>query len=223
MLRHVPLIRLLILIGLVLTMAALLHVAGVDFERFTPIRIKQWILGFGMWAPVVFIAIYALRAVVLFLPVGVMSLAGGLAFGRWWGTLYILVGATLGSCLGFLTARYFGREFVESLPWFQQGRIRKFDEKAAEHGFKLILFLRLVPLFQYDAVNFGSGLSKVTLRDFALASFIGMAPGGFISASLGASLVDILSIDFFAAVAAFIALLFVPLIYRKLKRNRISH
>ena len=164
-----------------------------------------------------FIAVYAARAVILVIPVGVMSLAGGLAFGKWWGTLLILVGATLGSCLSFVVARYFGRGFIESLEWLHKGRIKQFDDKAAENGFKLILFVRLVPLFQYDAVNFGGGLSKIRLRDFALASFIGMIPGGFINALLGSSLENVISVQFFAALGAFILLAFIPLIYKRIR------
>jgi uncharacterized membrane protein YdjX (TVP38/TMEM64 family) len=117
-------------------------------------------------------------------------------------------------------ARYFGRGFIESLGWLHRGRIKQFDEKAAENGFKLVLFVRLVPLFQYDAVNFGAGLSKIRLRDFALASFIGMAPGGFINALLGSSLENVVSIQFFAALGAFILLALVPLIYRRIKKSK---
>jgi uncharacterized membrane protein YdjX (TVP38/TMEM64 family) len=199
---------------------AVFQFTALDLAQFTPTRIKQFILGFGLLAPVIFVAIYAARAVILVIPVGVMSLAGGLAFGKWWGTLLILLGATLGSCLSFLTARYFGRGSLESLEWLHKGRIKQFDDKAAENGFKLILFTRLVPLFQYDAVNFGAGLSKIRFREFALASLIGMIPGGFINALLGSSLENIISVQFFLALGAFILLAFIPLIYKAINKWR---
>jgi uncharacterized membrane protein YdjX (TVP38/TMEM64 family) len=66
-------------------------------------------------------------------------------------------------------------------------------------------------------------LSKIRLRDFALASFIGMVPGGFINALLGSSLENILSVQFFAALGAFILLALVPLIYRRIKKSRGAH
>jgi uncharacterized membrane protein YdjX (TVP38/TMEM64 family) len=214
--------KLAVLACAVLAVVAVFYFTPLELSQFTPARIKEFILGFGILAPLVFIGLYASRAVILVIPVGVMSLVGGLAFGKWWGTLYILVGATLGSCLSFIVARYFGRSFVESLKWLHKGRIGKFDEKAGKNGFKLILFVRLIPLFQYDAVNFGAGLSKIRLRDFALASFIGMAPGGFINALLGDSLENIVSVQFFAALGAFILLMFVPLIYRKVKGRKVK-
>jgi uncharacterized membrane protein YdjX (TVP38/TMEM64 family) len=211
--------KLVILVLVVVAIVLLFRFTPLDIGQFTPKNVKEFILGFGIWAPVVFILIYAARAVVLVIPVGVMSLAGGLAFGKWLGTLYILIGATIGSCLSFIVARYFGRGFIESFQWLHKGRIKRFDEKAAEHGFKVILFMRLIPLFQYDAVNFGSGLSKIRLREFALASFIGMAPGGFINALLGSSLENVVSVQFFAALGAFILLMFVPFMYKKLRKR----
>jgi uncharacterized membrane protein YdjX (TVP38/TMEM64 family) len=210
--------KLIAVVLLAVLIIALFQFTELDAKQFTPTNVKQFILSFGALAPIIFVAVYAARAVILVIPVGVMSLAGGLAFGKWWGALLILLGATLGSCLSFLVARYFGRGFIESLGWLHKGRIQQFDEKAAEHGFKLILFVRLVPLFQYDAVNFGGGLSKIRLRDFALASLIGMAPGGFITALLGSSLEDIISVQFFAALGAFILLALIPLIYRRIKK-----
>ena len=210
------LVKLAILVVIVAAVAAVFRFTDLDIREFNPERIKMFVLGFGVFAPLVFIGIYALRAVVLVIPVGVMSLAGGLVFGKWLGTLYILVGATMGSCMSFVVARYFGRRFIESFEWLHKGRVQQFDEKAAKNGFKLILFMRLVPLFQYDALNFGSGLSKIKFRDYAVASFIGMAPGGFITALLGSSLENIKSGQFFGALAAFIALMFVPLVYSRI-------
>jgi uncharacterized membrane protein YdjX (TVP38/TMEM64 family) len=212
--------RLIPLAILAILVVAIFRFTPLDVEQFTPTNVKQFILGFGALAPIVFVAIYGARAVILVIPVGVMSLAGGLAFGKWWGTLFILMGATLGSCLSFLVARYFGRGFMESFEWLHKGRIKQFDDKAADNGFKLIFFIRLVPLFQYDAVNFGAGLSKIKFRDFALASLIGMIPGGFINALLGSSLEDIVSLQFFLALGAFILLAFIPLIYKAINRWR---
>ena len=211
-----------ILLILILTIVAVFKFTSLELSQFTPTKIKDFILGFGWLAPVIFVAVYALRAVVLVIPVGVMSLAGGLAFGKWWGTVLILAGATIGSCLSFLIARYFGRGFIESMKWLHRGRIKEFDAEAGKNGFKLILFVRLIPLFQYDAVNFGAGLSKIKLRDFALGSLIGMIPGGFINAVMGSSLENVASVQFIVALGAFILLALVPLIYMKMKKKTVS-
>lgn len=212
-------IKLIILVVIILGIFLIFKLTPLSISDFTPQKIKNFVLKFGIWAPIIFIIIYALRGVILVIPVGVMSLAGGLIWGKWLGTVYILVGATAGSCLAFLVARYFGRSIIEKTGLLNQEKIKSFDENIQENGFRFIAFIRLIPLFQYDAVNFGSGLSKIKFRDYALATFIGMIPGGFINAFLGSSLDNILSVQFFVALAAFILLMFIPTIYKKIKKK----
>ena len=204
---------------LIAVIFSLFKFTPLQVSDFTPTKVQHFILQFGAIAPLLFIALYALRGVIVVIPVGVMSLTGGLAFGRWLGTFYILIGATLGSCLSFLVARYVGREFVERMKWLHKGRIRKLDDKIAQNGFQIILFMRLVPLFQYDALNFGAGLSKMRFRDYALGTFLGMIPGAFITANLGDSLDNIVSVQFFIALAVFVLMMFIPKIYGKLQKR----
>ncbi len=166
-------LRRLLLPAVIAAAAVLLfHLTPLSLSDVAPSRIKDFILGLGFWGPVVFVALYALRALVLVVPVGVMSLAGGLAYGRWWGTALIMAGAMLGSSLAFLVARYAGRRFIEQFRWLHRGRIKSFDEGTERHGLRIILTARLIPLFQYDAVNYGAGLSRMRFRDYALGSLI---------------------------------------------------
>lgn len=208
------------LICLVLIVILIFKLTGLTFSDFTPIKIKNFILQFGIISPIVFIGMYALRGVILVIPVGIMSLVGGLAFGKWWGTVYILIGATLGSALAFMVARQLGRQFIEQFNWLHKGRIKTFDTRVKEHGFRLVVFTRLIPLFQYDALNFGLGLSKIKFGDYILGTFLGMIPGGFINATLGDSLDNIFSVQFFVALAFFVLLMVVPTIYKKIKKRR---
>ncbi len=213
-------IRLSVLAGIVIGIVLAVKLTRFSPSDFTPTRVKDYIQSLGPWGPLVFIILYALRAVVLVIPVGVMSLAGGLAYGKWYGTVLILIGATLGACLAFTVARVFGRKFIEQFEWLHRGRLKSFDEKSEEYGFRAILFIRLVPLFQYDAVNFGAGLSRMKFRDFALGSLIGMIPGGFINAFLGSSLENVVSVQFFVALGLFIMLMFIPKIYKSIKGKK---
>jgi len=213
-------IRWVLLTGLIAGVFLVFRFTSLSISDFTPEKIKLFIQQFGVMSPIVFILIYSLRAVILVLPVGIMSLAGGLAFGKWWGTLFILIGATLGSCLSFLMARYLGRGFIEKLGVLKKGKLRNLEEGVEKNGLRMILFMRLIPLFQYDAVNFGSGLSKMKFRDYALGSFIGMIPGGFINALLGSSLENVISLQFFIALGIFILLMFIPAIYKKIKQHK---
>ena len=165
-------VKLLIPVVIIVGLVALFRFTPLAISDFTPEKVKEFINGFGVLAPVVFIVIYAMRAVVFILPVGIMSLAGGLAFGKWWGTLFILIGATAGSCISFLLVRYLGRSFIERMGLMKKGRLKMFDEGIEKNGFRMVLFMRLIPLFQYDALNFGLGLSKIKFRDFAWAPLL---------------------------------------------------
>jgi uncharacterized membrane protein YdjX (TVP38/TMEM64 family) len=144
-------------------------------------QVHQWIRHQGAWAPLVFSLIYIL-AVLFALPGSVLTISGGILFGTAWGTLLSLTSATLGASLAFLISRYLGRDFVAKIT---QGRIQKIDDKIGRHGFYTVLYLRLVPIFPFNVLNFSLGLTKVKFRDYFFGSLFGMIPGAFVYASMG--------------------------------------
>jgi uncharacterized membrane protein YdjX (TVP38/TMEM64 family) len=148
-------------------------------EGFQELQI--WIQSQGILAPLIFGIIY-ITATVLVLPGSVLTIGGGILFGTAWGTLINLISATLGATCAFLLARYLGREFVAKR---LKGKVAQFDEKVGEHGFYTVLYLRLIPLFPFNLLNYSLGLTQVKFRDYFIASFVGMAPGSFVFTSLG--------------------------------------
>ncbi len=138
------------------------------------------------WIPVVLILVYAVGGM-FGLPGSALTLAIGALYGVLPGFFYNMIASNLAAMAGFLTARHLGRDFVAR---FLKGHWKDFDKKAAGHGFRLIFYLRLVPLFPFNGVNFGAGLSKVRFADYALASLLGMIPGTFIYTYFAASLIS---------------------------------
>lgn len=130
-------------------------------------------LGSASWAPVVFVGVYVVGTA-LGLPGSVLTLAGGAVFGVFLGSALNWLGATLGALVAFLAARYLGRETVARV---LRGRVAALDEKVGEHGFRAVLYLRLIPLVPFNGLNFGAGLTRVRLRDYALATAVGIVPG----------------------------------------------
>lgn len=200
----------------------LLIAAAIIFLRFTetgsnirPDAIRAFILSFGALSPLIYIAIYSI-APVFMIPGTFVSFVAGVAFGGLYGTLYTVIGATLGASAAFLTARYLGRDFIEGL---LRGRLKIFDEGAERHGFRAVLFVRLIPLFPFNIVNYGAGLSKIQFRDFFLATLAGIIPGTFAYVNLGNSIMDIRSWKFVLALAFLILLVFVPVIYKRFKTS----
>ncbi len=135
-------------------------------------------------ARLIYVVVYIVGTVVL-LPGTVLSFAGAVLFGAYEGTLYTWIGATIGATLAYLIGRVLGREFVEQL---FGGRFAAFDQRIREHGFTGLLIIRLLPLFPFNAVNFGCGLTGIRLRDYVLATAIGIVPGTFVYQFLFAKL-----------------------------------
>ncbi len=127
----------------------------------------------GVWAPVAYIGLYVI-ATVLFLPGSVLGLAGVAVFGPVWGTVYTLLGATIGATLAFLAARYLAADWVAARAG---GRLKQLADGVEAEGWRFVAFVRLVPLFPFNLLNYALGLTRIGLRDYVLASLVCMAPG----------------------------------------------
>ena len=140
----------------------------------------------SLWLPAGFIALYAVSTA-LALPGSILTIAGGVIFGFWGGTLFNTIGANIGANAAFLLARKLGKEGIDKLAGGRAGRL---DETTRQHGFLGLLVLRLVPLVPFNALNFGSGLSGIKWRDYALATGIGILPGTMVYTFFADALIE---------------------------------
>ncbi|MFN4260307.1 MAG: TVP38/TMEM64 family protein [Gemmataceae bacterium] len=124
----------------------------------------------------VYVVLYILGTVLLF-PGTLLSFVGAVLFGAYEGTLWTWVGAVIGATLAFWMAKLLGRDFVDQL---LGGRLATLDQRLRDHGFTGLLVIRLIPLFPFNGVNFGSGLTSIRSRDYVLATAIGILPGTFV-------------------------------------------
>lgn len=162
---------------------------------FTPVRdhlskegfgvVEEWVRAQGVLAPLVFGLIYV-AATIFALPGSILTIGGGLLFGAGWGTLINWVSASFGAMISFLIARYLGREVVSKM-LKSKGTLQGLDDKIGNNGFYSVFILRLVPLFPFNGLNLGLGLTKVSFRDYTFATFLGMLPGTFVYTSLGSA------------------------------------
>ena len=165
-----------------------------------------------------FILIYILQTT-FSLPGGaILTLTGGFLFGSLMGTVFVNVGATLGATLAFLAARYLLRDWVE----------RKFGDRLdtiqsgfAKNAFSYLMTLRLIPAFPFFLVNLVSGLTRVNLGTYVLATSLGIIPGSFVFAFAGRQLGSINSLGEIASPPVLLAftllglLALMPIAYRK--------
>jgi uncharacterized membrane protein YdjX (TVP38/TMEM64 family) len=145
---------------------------GEYFTREGAVRTLEAARG-SVWLPALFVVGYA-AATAFALPGSILTIVGGAVFGFWWGSLLNSIGANLGASAAFGFARLLGREGIEKLVG---ARLQGLDRATAQHGFFGLLVLRLIPLVPFNALNFGSGLTAMRWRDYALATVIGILPG----------------------------------------------
>lgn len=156
--------------------------------RETLLRVRE----LGFWAPAAFVLLYVL-ACVLFLPGAILTIGAGALFGLLWGAVYVSIGSVLGATAAFLVARHLARDWVTE-------KIRGNPKFAAisaavgKNGWKIVGLTRLSPVFPFNLLNYAFGVTEVRLRDYVLASWIGMAPGTVLYVYIGSLAGDLATI-----------------------------
>jgi uncharacterized membrane protein YdjX (TVP38/TMEM64 family) len=126
-------------------------------------------------------------ATLLLLPGSILTAGAGFAYGPLWGTLLVWPVSLLASTLAFLLGRFAGRAWVQRR-LEQHPRFAAVDAAMGEGGFKIVFLLRLSPIIPYSVLNYALGVTRVRLRDYFLASSLGMLPGTFLYVYLGSTI-----------------------------------
>lgn len=164
----------------------LLLVAGIVAaifyrEQFDATALENWVKDAGSAGPIVFMLIYAIGTV-FFLPGSVLTLAGGALFGPVLGTFYNLTAATIGAMISFIAARYLAHDWVEKKTG---GRMKQLKQGVEGEGWKFVAFVRLVPLFPFNLLNYALGLTKIKFSHYSISTYIFMLPGAIAYTYLG--------------------------------------
>ena len=170
-------------------------IAAILVFQFTPLKeylhpqsLKDLFAASGNLAPLFFIFAYAI-GVCLFLPATLFTGIGAILFGTFYGFIYNITGAMLGSSAAFFIGRYLGRDFAASLIG---NRLAKYDEKIAANGFTVTLYLRLL-FFPYSPLNFGMALTRISFAQFFWGTFFGIFAGGFVMTFFFATITEVWS------------------------------
>jgi uncharacterized membrane protein YdjX (TVP38/TMEM64 family) len=207
----------------------LLFIVGAIYViRFTPVKgyltpgaLGAFLNKAGIWAPIVYIFVYAV-GVCLFVPGTLLTGLGAAIFGAYRGFLYVWVGAMLGASAAFLIGRSLGREFAASLIG---DRLKKYDDAIKRNGFATVLYLRLV-YFPFTPMNFGMGLTKIRFWDYFFGTGLGIIVGTFIFTFFIGTLKEVwvskdwgqlISFKVFFSVGLFVLSLFIPKIIKRIK------
>ena len=196
-------------------------------------RNREVLTGFVAAMPVVSVLLFVLvytTAVALSVPgAAVLTLTGGFLFGIWEGTAAVVVAATAGATLLFLAARFVLGDTLRAKagPW-----LAKMEAGFNEDALSYLLVLRLIPAFPFFIVNLVPAFLGVSLRTFVIATFLGIIPGTFVFASIGAGLGSIfdsaqefslkgaLTPQVITALVGLALLSLLPVAYKKIKARR---
>ncbi len=167
--------------SIVALLVAGIAIAIIYRDQLNAEALESWVKDFGAAGPIAFMLIYV-AGTVFFLPGSVLTLAGGALFGPVLGTFYNLTAATIGAIISFIAARYLAHDWVEKKTG---GRLKALKQGVEGEGWKFVAFVRLVPLFPFNILNYALGLTKIKLSHYSLATYIFMLPGAIAYTYLG--------------------------------------
>jgi uncharacterized membrane protein YdjX (TVP38/TMEM64 family) len=158
-----------------------ISIAIIYRDQLNAQSLEAWIDSAGVAGPLLFMVIYAVGTV-FFLPGSVLTLTGGALFGPYWGTFYNLTAATIGAVFSFLIARYLASDWVEQRTG---GRLKQLKQGVEGEGWYFVAFVRLVPLFPFNLLNYALGLTRIKFSHYAITTYICMLPGAIAYTYLG--------------------------------------
>lgn len=168
-------------ISILLLLVVGIVIAIIYRDQFDANALESWVKNSGNAGPIVFMLIYIIGTV-FFLPGAVLTLAGGALFGPIFGTFYNLTAATIGAMISFIAARYLAHDWVEKKTG---GRMKQLKQGVEGEGWKFVAFVRLVPLFPFNVLNYALGLTKIKFSHYSIATYIFMLPGAIAYTYLG--------------------------------------
>ncbi|WP_349407336.1 TVP38/TMEM64 family protein [Pseudalkalibacillus sp. SCS-8] len=185
-----------------------------DHLSHEPEEIRNWIMSSGVFAPIFYVLVCAIRPF-FFFPFLILTVTGGLVFGPILGIILTTVGGVIGASFSFIVARKYG----DSLKMRKRERWRRLEKRIEQKGFQYILILRVFPFLNFDLVSYASGLSSVRFKPFFLGTLFGMLPGTIGLNLIGDSIVSGEYIRMLAFLAVFMIIGFLAYrLVRKWKR-----
>ena len=156
----------------VLSLFFLARVLGLG-ERLQEVR--EWIAGMGTRGMAVYVGLYVI-AVVAAVPGLPISIAAAALYGAFHGVILVSIGSTLGASLAFLASRYLARDAVDR--WLSRNdKFHRLNRLTEEHGAIIVAVTRLVPLFPFNLLNYGFGLTRIPFWTYVFWSWLCMLPG----------------------------------------------
>jgi uncharacterized membrane protein YdjX (TVP38/TMEM64 family) len=178
---------------IVTAVTAVLVLGGTYFNLQQKIAdVLAWIEELGPAGMGVYALLYIV-ACIFFIPGSLLTLGAGAIYGVVTGSILVSASSTLGATAAFLVGRYFARDWIAKKIEGNQ-RFTTIDNAVADEGWRIVGLTRLSPVFSFNLLNYAYGLTRVSLREYVLASWIGMMPGTVMYVYIGSLAGDLASI-----------------------------
>jgi uncharacterized membrane protein YdjX (TVP38/TMEM64 family) len=225
------------LIPIFVFIAGLVAFFALGLERYLSIEalrqhrsvLRAWVETSGLLAALVFMAVYIVTVAFSLPGATVLTIAGGFLFGSVWGTVLVVISATLGATILFSIAK---TTLGDVLRAKVRAWLPRLEAGFKEHALSYLLVLRLVPIFPFFIINLVPAFLGVPLSTFMLGTFLGIIPGTFVYATVGAglgsvfdaggtfSLRGVLTPQIVTALVGLAVLAMIPVVYKKLTAQR---
>lgn len=181
----IKIVALLILIGLFFIPSVkdvFINIVDI-FQSLDIEKVKEYILSYGIWAPVISFLLMVFQSLAAPLPAFLITFANAALFGWVYGAMLSWFSAMIGAILCFYIAKALGREFVEKLT--SKTALESVDGFFEKHGRYAILVARLLPFISFDIISYAAGLTKMKVKDFIIATGLGQLPATIIYSYAG--------------------------------------
>lgn len=175
--------RLVFVVFLILVVASI-FVYQIWGNNFGLDQIRQYLKGFGIWAPLVFIILYTVGTI--FIPSTPFMAIAGVLFGFKYGLFYTIIGGSLSSVLVFFISRKLGKERVDNILNNKYLKpIEKYNKRLESGGVWDLIVLRILPIMPFNALNILMGVSRIKTEDYIIGTLIGLAPSNVLAVYFG--------------------------------------
>lgn len=151
-----------------------------------PRQAHLFIRALGVWGPIGIVLVIAVLIIAVPVPTIPFDIAAGIGYGALLGSVYVLLGHLIGAAVAFLLAQRFGRPVL--LRVVPRKALASVDAIASQLGVRLLVLMRLLPLFDFKVVSYASGLTEMRLRDYMLGTLLGITLPVFGMVAVGAEL-----------------------------------
>lgn len=201
--------RLFIIIPLILLIGIIMYFLNKYLININNIR--GLILSAKIFAPIIYIIAFSLVPLTFF-PDSLLAILGGSLFGLCKGGILTLIGALIGGSISFLISRFLGDKFIKTS---KNEKLKNIQEILRDKGFLTILILRLIPLFPFDLISYGAGLTSIKYKDFFLGTLIGTIPGIIVFVNLGAQWISLDKTSIYCSLTLLISFIIFSIFLKK--------